>query len=248
MNKTLKKLLIAIGIFVVIIALVMGGFMLKMKSELKSMHVVETGQVIPNVYAIKDSFVNMFLIRDSDNFVAIDAGSDLKAIAQELKKLNINPDKVLAVFLTHTDGDHVAAVKLFKNAIVYLSTDEEQMINGKRTKMLFFHNKLDTKVYTLLNDQQIIPVGNIRIKAIMTPGHTVGSMSYQVNDSLLFVGDAFGLKNGKVDKPNKFFSSDMETAIQSFSKIINLPKAKYIFTAHTGYTNDYKNAIKTELK
>lgn len=248
MKKKTKKVLIRIGIFIVIIAICMGGFMLKMKSELKNMHTVDTSQVVHNVYVIKDSFVNMFLVRDSDNFVAIDAGSDLNIIAQELKKLSINPNKVKAVFLTHTDGDHVGAIKLFKNAIVYLSTDEEPMINGQRTKMLFFHNKLDTKRYTLLDDQQIIPVGNIRLMAIKTPGHTVGSMSYLVNDSLLFLGDAFGLKDGKVDKPNKFFSHDMKVAIQSFSKIKNLPKAKYIFTAHTGYSNDYNNAIKTELK
>jgi hypothetical protein len=40
----------------------------------------------------------------------------------------------------------------------------------------------------------------------------------------------------------------METAIKSFSKIKNLPGTEYIFTGHTGYTNDYKNAVNTELK
>lgn len=248
MSKTVKKIFIGIGLFVVILALVMGGFVFKMKSEMKKMHIVQTSQVVHNIYAVKDSFVNMFLVKDSNMYVAIDAGNDLEVIAREMKKLSIDPEKVTAVFLTHTDGDHVAALKLFRNATVYLSKDEEQMINGKTARMMNSHNKIDTKVYTLLDDQQTVPVGNIRIKAIMTPGHTVGSMSYLVNDSLLFVGDAFGLKDGKVDKPNKFFSSDMKTAIQSFSKITNLPEAEYIFTAHTGYSNNYKNAIKTTLK
>lgn len=81
----------------------------------------------------------------------------------------------------------------------------------------------------------------------MTPGHTLGSMSYLVNDTCLFVGDAFGLKNGKVDTPNKFFSSDMKTAILSFDKISNLSDVEYIFTAHNGYTNNYKNAVNTRL-
>ena len=248
MNKSVKSILIGTGTLAVLLALVMGGFMLKMKSELKHMHVIETGEVVHSVYTIKDSFVNMFLVKDSDKYVAIDSGSDLVVIAAELKKLGIDHDKVNAVLLTHSDGDHVGALKLFKNAVVYLSRDEEQMINGTKTKLLFFHNKLDRKEYTLLNDQQTIQVGNVRIKAIMTPGHTPGSMSYLVNDSCLFVGDAFGLKDGKVDKPNKFFSGDMKKAVQSFSRITNLPGVKYIFTAHNGFSNDYKSAVNTRLE
>ncbi|MDD4972432.1 MAG: MBL fold metallo-hydrolase [Paludibacter sp.] len=248
MNKTVKRILIVIGAVVVLLALVMGGFMLKMKSEMKQMKVIETGEVVHNVYTIRDSFVNMFLIKDSDKFVAIDAGNDAAVILEGLKKLSIDPGKVTAVFLTHSDGDHVGALKLFPTARVYLSMDEEQMINGTKTKLLFFHNKLDRKEYTLLNDHQIVQVGNVTIHAIMTPGHTTGSMSYLVNDSCLFVGDAFGLKNGKLDRPNKFFSADMKTAIQSFHKINELPHAKYIFTAHTGFSNDYKSAVNTRLE
>jgi len=248
MNKTVKRILIGTGTLVVLLALVMGGFMMKMKSELKNMHVIETGEVVHSVYTIEDSFVNMFLVKDSDKYVAIDSGNDPVVIAAELKKLGIDPDKVNAVLLTHSDGDHVGGLKLFKNAVVYLSRDEEQMINGTKTKLLFFHNKLDSKEYTLLNDQQTIQVGNVRIKAIMTPGHTPGSMSYLVNDSCLFVGDTFGLKDGKVDKPNKFFSGDVKTAVMSFGKITNLPGVKYIFTAHNGFSNDYKFAVNTRLE
>ncbi|MDP4240745.1 MAG: MBL fold metallo-hydrolase [Bacteroidota bacterium] len=248
MNRTLKRILIGLAIVIFFLSLVIGGLYLKMRSEMKKMNVIETKEVVHNIYAIKDSFVNMFVVKDSDRYVAIDAGDDLNAIAVELKRLNVSPVKVTAVLLTHTDGDHVAAIKLFKKATVYLSKDEEQMINGKTSRMMSSHNKIDTKVYTLLDDQQVIRIGNVRIKAIMTPGHTPGSMSYLVNDKYLFVGDAFSLKAGKIDKPNKLFTGDMKTAIQSFKKITNLPGAEFIFTGHTGYTNDYKKAIKTELK
>ena len=248
MNKTVKRILIGTGVLIAVLLIVMGGFYFKMKSELKKMNVVDTKEVVHNVYAIKDSFVNMFLVKDSDRYVAIDAGNDIKAIGVEFKKLNIDPDKVVAVLLTHTDGDHVAAIKLFRNAKVYLAKEEEQMINGKTARMMNSHNKIDAKEYTLLNDRQTIKIGDISLQGILTPGHTPGSMSYLINDTYLFVGDAFGLKDGKVDKPNKFFSKDMATAIKSFDKINNLPKAEFIFTAHTGFSNDYNYAIKTELK
>ena len=212
------------------------------------MNVIETKEIVHNIFAVNDAFVNMFLLKDGDNYVAIDAGNDINAITTELKKLGINPEKVSAVLLTHSDGDHVGALTLFKNATIYLSKDEEQMINGKTARMMSKYNKIDTKVYTLLNDQQTIRHGNLSIKGILTPGHTPGSMCYLVNGKYLFVGDAFGLKNGKVDKPNMKYTGDMKTAIQSFDKIIKIPKAQYIFTAHTGYSINYKNAINTTLK
>src|ERR1035437_803061 len=243
MKKIVKRISIGIGILVIILAIIGGGFYFKMKSELKKMNTIATKEVMHNVYAVNDSFVNMFLVKDSNNYVAIDAGNDVEVIAKGLKKLNIDPEKITAVLLTHTDGDHVAALKLFKNATVYLAREEEQMINGKTARMLSRHNQIDVKTYTLLDDQQNIQIGNIHIKGILTPGHTPGSMSYLVNDKYLFVGDAFGLKDGKVDKPNQLFTKDMETSIKSFGKINHLTGTEYIFTAHTGFSNDYKNAV-----
>jgi glyoxylase-like metal-dependent hydrolase (beta-lactamase superfamily II) len=243
MNKTLKRILTGVGILVAVFVLIMGGFFLKMKSEIKNMHVTETQEIIPGVFAIKDSFVNMFLINDSTGYVAVDAGSDIKTIRNEMNKLNIDSSKVVALLLTHADGDHTAALSLFKNAKVYMSRDEEQMINGTTAKMMFYHNSIPTKNYTLLEDNKTLTIGSLRVKCIATPGHTPGSMSYLINDSLLFVGDAFGLENGKISKPNSFFSKDMKLAIQSLAKIANLPKASYIFTAHTGFSDNYSNAM-----
>ena len=248
MNKTLKWILIGIGVIIGLLILTAVGFGLKFNSETKKMHVIETKEVVHNVFAVKNSFVNMFLLKDSDNYIAIDAGADDKIIKEELKKLNIDTAKVVAVFLTHGDGDHTAALSSFKNAKIYLSRDEEQMINGKTAKMMFFHNSISRKDYSLVDDGQKVTIGKLVIIGISTPGHTPGSMSYLINDKYLFVGDAFGLKNGKVDKPNSFFSKDMPLAIKSFQKINNLPAAEYIFTAHVGFTSDYKNAVKTELK
>jgi hydroxyacylglutathione hydrolase len=248
MNKTLKFVLITAGILIVILVLIAVGFGVKMKSEIKKMHVIETKEIVQNVYSVKNSFVNMFLIKDSDNYIAIDAGADAKVIKNELNTLKIDTSKIVAVFLTHGDGDHTAALSTFKNAKIYLAREEEQMINGKTAKMMGVHNKISRSDYSLIDDGQKLSVGKTEVVCILTPGHTPGSMSYLINGKYLFVGDAFGLKDGKVTKPNSFFSKDMKTAIESFGKINNLPDAEYIFTAHTGFSNDYKNAVKTELK
>jgi len=244
MKKILKRVLIGIGIIVVLLLIVSVGFFLKFKSETKGMHPVPTGRIVENIISVNDSFVNMFLVKDSDQYIAIDAGNSLDAISGELKKLSINPDKVVAVFLTHTDRDHVAALKLFKNARTYISRPEEQMLNGQKSKFLFFSNHIYPKEYSLLEDQQILNIGNTKIQGILTPGHTSGSMCYLINDKYLFTGDAMGLKDGKIGMFVKFFNMDSKTAQGSIRKITNLKGVKYIFTAHNGYSSDYYYAVK----
>ncbi len=243
-KKLLKRILYGFGIFIVLILLVAGGFYLKIRSELKEMNVVETKEVVTNVFAIKDSFVNMFLVKDSNQYIAIDAGNDIQVITSELAKLGINPDFVTAVFLTHSDADHVAALKLFKNAKIYLAKEEVHMMNGDKSKFLWFGNDIKTKDYITLDDQQTLQINHTKIQGILTEGHTSGSMCFLVNDTYLFVGDAMSLKDGKLDKPNTFFTVDNPTAQKSISKVTSLPNATYIFTAHYGFTNDYKTAVK----
>ena len=204
---------------------------------------IETEKIVDNIFSIHDSFVNLFLIKDCDHYIAIDAGNNLKTVSVELQKLNIAPDKITAVLLTHTHGDHVAAIKLFKKAKIYLSKQEEQMINGEKSVFLWFGNKIDTKVYSLIFDNQVFYIGNIKIKGILTPGHTPGSMSYLINDKYLFVGDALSIKSGKIANFNDYFNMDTKTAIKSIGKITQIPEVEYIFSAHYGYSNDYKNAV-----
>ena len=244
MKKILKRTFWGLGIFLVLVALVVGGFVVKLKAQIT---VVETGIVAPGIFAVKNTYVNMYLMKDSDTYIAFDAGNDVEAVANELKVLNINPDKVTALFLTHSDGDHVGGLKLFKNATVYLSRDEEPLITEKFKRKMGRFNQINTKIYTLLDDQQTVLIGNLKVTGISTPGHTPGSMSFLVNNKFLFVGDAFGVENGKIIKPNAFFTEDMETAVKSFEKIKNLPEAESIFTGHTGISLDYKNAVKTKF-
>ena len=244
MKRTLKRIFAGLGIVVILVLLFMGAYMIKAKSEIKTLSPVETKEIVSNLFSVKDSFVNLYLIKDSSQYIAIDAGNNSEAISGELKKLNIDPDKIIALLLTHTDGDHVAAIKLFRNAKVYLSRQEEQLLNGKKSRFFIFGNRIDAKSYTLIDNQQVIHIGNTKIKGVLTPGHTAGSMCYLVDDKYLFTGDALSLKNGKIDRFNEFFNVDTKTAVASMANLTDFPEAEYILTAHHGYSKDYKNAVK----
>jgi len=242
--KKVKALLIIVAAVVAGIVILVGAVFLKARLEQKKMHPLVTSRLAENVYTIHDGIVNMYLVKDSDVYIAIDAGTDKIAVKEGLKQLKIDSSKVVSVLLTHTDFDHVAALSLFPKATLRFSKAEEQLINGSTTRSFgITHNKIDRTQYTLINDGETFTIGHLKVRTILTPGHTPGSMCYLINDRYLFVGDALSLKNDKVAPFNKFFNRDTDQAIQSISKIAGLSGVDYLFTAHYGYGN-YNKAVK----
>lgn len=230
MKRTLKISAVLMGII-----LLSGlAYMIKAQYEIKSMHPMETQEVMEGIFALQDSFCNMYLIKDGEEYIAIDAGNDMQQIKSELERLNIHPKNVKAVLLTHSDGDHTAAVSLFENAQVYLSTQEEALLNGETSRFLFFGNSIDVDHYTLLDDQTEFSIGNTQIKCFLVPGHTPGSMCYRINDQYLFVGDCMGIENKAIIPFNSFFNMDTEQATRSMDIIQNIQNVALIFTAHHG--------------
>jgi hydroxyacylglutathione hydrolase len=244
MKKTKKRILQITGILVALLILVGIGFYFKINSLIKEMSPVKTGEIIEGIYAIKDSYVNMYLVKDSNQYIAIDAGNDRETISAGLKELMIDPDSVHTVLLTHTDRDHVGALELFKNAKIYISRPEEQMLNGQKHKFLWSKNSIGGRPHTLVYDQQTLQFTKRKVKGILTAGHTSGSMCFLFDDKYLFTGDIITLKTGKVEQPFKFFDMDHPTAVNAVKLITTLPQVQYIFTAHCGYTENYQQAVK----
>ncbi len=245
MKKSLKRTIISLSVIAGAIIILFGAFALKLYSELKHMTPLPTGLVANGIYAIDDKSVNFYIIRDKDKLVAIDAGNDLKNISKEMKKLNFDPEKISAVFLTHTDSDHITAMGLFRNAKIYISGAEEQMINNTTPRFWIFKNK-PISVHEDLKDNSEITIGNLRIKCILTPGHTPGSMSYLLNEKYLFTGDTLSLKDGHVDLFVHFFNMDDDMQRKSITMIKGLADTKdirYILTAHHGYTDNVNKAF-----
>jgi len=244
MKKFFKKLLLVLAGTVALIIVFMITYLVIAKSAMKKMMPVETRQVTEDVYSIKTKYVNMYLVRDGGHFIAIDAGTKKGAVKDELKKLDIDPDRVRAVLLTHSDNDHAGGISLFDKAVIYLPEDEEQVINGETGRFLWFGNKIDTENYKLLKDKSF-RIGDLKIRLIPTPGHTAGSTCYIVNDKYLFTGDAVALDNGTIARFPKIINKNARKAKRSMNNLTGLDGVQYIFTAHYGYTDNYKAATST---
>ena len=243
----MKNFLILLGAVLSILVVLSGGVLVKLYLETRQMNPLETGNLVASVYAVKDSYVNLFLVKTNDTYIAFDAGNHKSDVQQGLEKLHIDPKRIAAVFLTHSDVDHIAACRLFPNAVIYLSKAEEQMVNGQTRRFLFMRNHL-APPYELLEDNQVITISGLKIKGILTPGHTPGSMCYLVDDTYLFAGDTMGIKNGEVTKFNDFFNMDSQRQAQSLAKLAGLSGVKYIFTAHYGFSDSPEIAFRSWKK
>jgi len=206
---------------------------------------VDTGQVAENVYAVRVKDANMFIYADGEHAIAIDAAYAGDALREELKRLPISPGSVTHLFLTHADVDHTGGLDLFPNAQIHLSEDEEPMIDGTTPRLFWvYHSPKIGRAYTLLADGNVITAGTIKVQAIATPGHTPGSMSFLVNDSVLFTGDTLKLQNGLLDTFYRLLSVDTATQRESIEKLAGLQNVALLCTAHTGCTTDYARAMK----
>ncbi len=241
--KILKRIAIAITALVIIFAAFFGYYGIRASNEIKVMKPADTGEIIDGISVLKDNSQDMYVIKGTDGYIAVDAAMNASTIKRELGRLQIPAGQVKAILLTHTDSDHTGSIRLFENARVFISDAEEQMIDGTTVRnMLIFKNKLDYD-YDLLRDGQEIQLAGLKIRCVLTPGHTPGSMSYIINDKYLFTGDTFRLKDGEATVFNEFFNMDSAKEMKSIEKLSRLTGIEELFTAHYGCSNDFAAAF-----
>jgi hydroxyacylglutathione hydrolase len=205
---------------------------------------VDTGQVTEHVYAIRVRDVNMFIYADGEHAIAIDTTYSGDNLRQEARRLPVALESVTRVFLTHADVDHAGGLDAFPGVQVYLSRDEERMIDGTTARLFgLYHSPRLGCTCSLLDDGDVVTVGTIRVRAIATPGHTPGSMSFLVNGRVLFSGDTLALRNGRVYTFYRLINKDTATQRESIRRLAALQDIDLLCTAHTGCTANYARAM-----
>ncbi len=140
--------------------------------------------------------LSVFLIETEHRKILVDAGCDtMPGFAVEdfvgpvsaLQDLQINPEQITDVILTHSHHDHIEAVSAFPNATVYIQKQEYEQ--GKK------YIPANTPVVTFLQEYTV--EDGVRIVCI--GGHTTGSCvvecRYNGKDYVLCGDECYSLYN-----------------------------------------------------
>jgi len=165
---------------------------------------------------------NNYLIVNGENAILIDASAYVSQVEESLKMYSPKP-KLNAIFLTHEHFDHIAEldnlVKKF-NCPVYIHENGKKCLYKESENLSILDNPfkiIEKKLIKSFKDSDEFSFGNITIKCYHTPGHSMGSSCFVVEDNM-FTGDTvFKVDIGR----NDLFGGNPEVQKISLNRIRN---------------------------
>ncbi|MBO5143429.1 MAG: MBL fold metallo-hydrolase [Clostridia bacterium] len=183
------------------------------------------------------SYTNTYLVYDEKTFdgALIDLANNLEGIQEFVESINI---KIKYLILTHCHADHIAGLnnvkKLFPDIKILIhEKDADGLVSDNINLSSFLEAEPNfIEADLLLKDGDIIPLGDLQLKIIHTPGHTAGSISILIDDAL-FSGDTlFKGCYGRTDMPTGN-GADM---LKSIDKLLKLPGNTLVYPGHNQTT------------
>jgi glyoxylase-like metal-dependent hydrolase (beta-lactamase superfamily II) len=175
---------------------------------------------------------NCYLVwNNSREVLIIDPGDDAGYIISKILDLKLVPKLILA---THGHFDHVIAVTELKLAfnIPFLLAKKDLFLIKEvpQSAEYFVGFKADpvTLPDKFLKNDEIIKIGDIKLKVIGTPGHTPGGICL-LGSGVLFSGDTlFADSVGRCD----FHYGSQQLLNESLRKILKLPESTVVYPGH----------------
>lgn len=155
------------------------------------LHKVKDG-CLPIHYMVMDPIENnVYIISDDAATIVVDPTCDSDVIIDALEKLG--KKKLDAIILTHSHFDHVgAAAKLRRltGATVIASKVDAPYIERTVKPFRDDHEFPACEVDQPVDDGDVVQIGNMAWKVVLTPGHTPGSMCLFLDPQFGTVKDA----------------------------------------------------------
>src|SRR5665647_805116 len=164
-----------------------------------------------------------YIIASNNEAIVVDASLSIEAYQEVLQKEKLTLKHVIE---THIHADH-------------LSRSKQLAESSNATLHLPFPNKVNFH-FEPITDTTVFQIGNISIKAIQTPGHTLESTSYLIDDKVLLTGDTLFI-NG-VGRPDLKANNDeaiqkSKLLYQSLQKLLALDENIIVLPAPVSYTH-----------
>lgn len=162
---------------------------------------------------------NVFIVRctETGDGVLIDAANEHERLLELCESLGVR-----RVIETHGHWDHIQAVPAVRDA------GYDVAVTAADSEMLPAYD-------SILDDDNVIEVGRLRLRTIATPGHTRGSMCFALEGSpLLFSGDTL-FPGGPGN--TSFEGGDFATIIDSLDRrLFTYPADTIVLPGHGNWT------------
>lgn len=142
--------------------------------------------------------------------------------------------KLLYVLETHAHADHLSAADVIRRQTgAKLAIGAEIVSVQQAFKPLFDADDVipDGRMFDhLLNEGDTLPLGDLTIQVLHTPGHTPADISYLIGDAV-FVGDTLFMPDYGTARAD-FPGGDAQRLYQSIHKLLALPPDTRLFVGH----------------
>jgi glyoxylase-like metal-dependent hydrolase (beta-lactamase superfamily II) len=209
---------------------------------------------VHTVHRVENFGVNIFILETDSGLYLIDTGYP-RFENKIIKKINALNKPVRLILLTHAHFDHfgnVLPLKKYTKAKVAIHLADSQALSEGITNLKyvkgfghigrailpvaqFLFPPKDCSPDIMLHDNDTLNEYGINMRVIHTPGHTIGSAVFILQDSIAFVGDLF------VTYPSfckqHFYANSWAQIDSSAKKLLKYPFT-LAYAGHRGITAD----------
>jgi hydroxyacylglutathione hydrolase len=176
--------------------------------------------------------------RQTSEAICIDPGDQPDEVLALARDMGVT---IKLIANSHAHVDHilgVAGVHRETNAKFLLHEDDLDLLHtgwqSSAQKFGFDVSDPPPDPAAFISDGDIVEVAGLRLRAITTPGHTPGSVSYYADEGLLFSGDTlFRGSIGRTDFPGGNLDQEMTSICD---KLITLPDDTTVLPGHMQQT------------
>ncbi|MGB5554320.1 MAG: N-acyl homoserine lactonase family protein [Flavobacteriaceae bacterium] len=154
------------------------------------------------------------------------------SVLNQLKSIDMTPNDIKYIALSHTHFDHSGHANVFKNAIWLVQEPEYDFITSEESQKTNTDNynaiKELTQVKKLNDDFDVFGDGSVVIKSMPghTPGHQVLYVDLPEHGPTLLTGDLYHLYENREFKRVPIFNYNVEQTLQSMEKFEAFAKEK----------------------